>query len=57
MSQQRKRTSINVSQEIKEPLDNLGRRHESYSDIVGRLLDAFEDSSESEVQRSKTSKK
>lgn len=37
-----KYTSIRVEKEIRDKLDALGKRRESYNEIIKRLIDSYE---------------
>jgi predicted DNA-binding protein len=41
-------TSIRVEKEIRDRLDTLGKRRESYNEIIKRLIDFFEQSNKKE---------
>lgn len=36
-------TSIRVEKEVRDRLDGLGKRRESYNEIIKRLIDSFEE--------------
>ena len=37
---------VRLDTEVKEELDNIGKKKETYSDIIRRLLDSFKEASQ-----------